>query len=111
MRGQHLLDLGNGPTGVQTLGAGPCAVEDGVAAVHAHAVVEGRLAFGGLLVTRISQPAVRLQQDGGTQVLLAVPPVRRAGGRAAGAQDAFVQTVELTAVLGTLAVLQTLQQS
>ena len=73
--GQHLLGLGDGATGVQTLGAGPCAVENGVAAVDAHAVVESGLALGGALVTRVGQPAVRLEEDGGAQVLLAVPPV------------------------------------
>ena len=77
---QHLLDLGNGPGRVQTLGAGPCAVKDSVATVHAHAVVNGVLALGGLLVTRIGQPSVGLEEDGRAEVLLAVPPVRRAGG-------------------------------
>ena len=46
-----------------------------MATVHAHAVVEGGLALGGLLVTRVDQPAVRLEEDSWTQVLLAVPPV------------------------------------
>jgi hypothetical protein len=36
--------------------------------------------------------------------LLAVPPVGGAGGRAAGAEDAFVEAVELLAVGGGLAV-------
>src|SRR5690606_28222571 len=35
---------------------------------------------------------------GRTQVALAVPPVARAGGAAAGAEDALVQAVELVAV-------------
>lgn len=78
--GQHLLDLGNCTTRVQTLGASPCAVENGVATVDAHAVVEGGLALGGLLVTGIGQPTERLEQDGGAKVLLAVPPVGGAGG-------------------------------
>lgn len=108
MGSKHLLDLSNSPSGVQALGASPRAVEDGVATVDAHAVIESVLTLGGLLVTRIGQPTVRLKQDGRTQVLLAVPPVRRARGRAAGAQDAFVKTVELLAVLGALAVLKTI---
>lgn len=46
-----------------------------MATVDTHAVVEGGLALGGALVTGIGQPAVGLEQDGGAQVLLAVPPV------------------------------------
>lgn len=73
--GQHLLNLGNRTTGVKTLGASPCAVKNGVATVDAHAVVESSLALGGLLVTGIGQPAEGLEQDSGSEVLLAVPPV------------------------------------
>jgi len=51
-----------------------------VAAVDAHAVVEGSLALGGLLVTGIGQPAEGLEKDGGSEVLLTVPPVGWAGG-------------------------------
>lgn len=108
MRSHHLLDLGDGKGRVQTLGAGPRAIENRVAPVHAHAVVQGGLALGGALVTRVGQPPVRLEQDGGTQVLLAVPPVRRTRGRAAGAQNALVQTVQLLALLGALAVFKAL---
>ena len=75
MSGHHLLDLGDGAGGVQTLGAGSCAVQDGVAAVDGHAVVNGVLALSGLLVTRVGEPAVGLEENGGTEVLLAVPPV------------------------------------
>ena len=75
MGGQHLLDLSDSTSRVQTLGAGPCAVENGVATVDAHAVVESCLTLGSPLITRVSQPAVGLEQDGGAQVLLAVPPV------------------------------------
>jgi hypothetical protein len=78
--GQHLLDLGNGATRVQALGASPRAVENSVATVDAHAVVESGLALEGLLVTGIGQPTEGLKQDGGSEVLLAVPPVRGAGG-------------------------------
>lgn len=46
-----------------------------MAAVQRHAVVKSVLALGGLLVTRIGNPAVGLQEHGGTEVFLAVPPV------------------------------------
>ena len=103
-----LLDLSNRQGGVQALGACPRAVENGVASVQAHAVVEGVLALGLPLVTRIGDPAVRLEENGRSKVLLLVPPVRGAGCRAAGAENAFVETVELLAVLLGLAVLTAL---
>ena len=61
-----------------------------------------------LLITRIGEPAVGLEKNGGTQVLLGVPPVRGAGGAAAGAENALVQTVELAAVFLCLTVLTAL---
>jgi len=53
-----LLDLGNGESRVQALGASPAAVQNGVATVQAHAVVESVHALGGLLVTGVGDPAV-----------------------------------------------------
>jgi hypothetical protein len=99
-----LLDLGNRQRRVQSLGTCPRAVENGVATVQAHAVVERILSLGQLLVTRVGDPAVRLEQDGGAEVLLLVPPVGWAGGGAAGAENAFVEAVELLAVFLCLAV-------
>lgn len=105
LKGKLFLDVGNGETGVETLGAGAGAVENGVAAVQAHGVVEGVLALGGALVTGIGEPAVRLEEDSGTEVLLGVPPVGGARGRAAGAKNALVETVKLLAVGLGLAIL------
>lgn len=104
-----LLDLGNRQRRVEALGACPRAVKNGVASVQAHAVVEGVLALGLLLVTRVGDPAVRLEKNSGSEVLLLVPPVGRAGCRAAGAENAFVETVELLAVLLGLAVFTALE--
>ena len=70
-----LLELCNGESRVETLGTCPGAVQDGVAAVQRHGVVESVLAGGGSLVTRVGDPAVGLEEDGGTEVLLRVPPV------------------------------------
>lgn len=103
-----LLDLGDRLTRVETLGAGSGAVENGVATVQAHRVLEVVLALGCALITRVGEPSVRLEQDGGSEVLLRVPPVRRARGRAAGAENALVKTVELAAVLLGLSVLTSL---
>lgn len=61
-----------------------------------------------MLVAGVGQPAVGLEEHGGTEVFFAVPPVGGAGGGAAGAEDAFVEAVELLPVRGGLAVLETL---
>ena len=75
-----------------------------MAAIQTHGIVERGLALLGPLVAGIGQPAIALQQHGGAEVLLAVPPVARARGRAARAQDAFVQPVEFLALPRRLAV-------
>jgi len=46
-----LLDLSNGLRRVETLGACPRAVQDGVASVKAHAVIQHLLPFGCALIT------------------------------------------------------------
>jgi hypothetical protein len=75
-----------------------------MAAIQTHTVIESLLPLGGALVARVVQPSIGLQQEGGSEVLLAVPPVGGAGCGAAGAQDAFVESVELFAVGGGLSV-------
>lgn len=103
--GQQLLDLGDGLARVEALRAGPGAVHDRVAPVHAERVLQLVQPGRGRLVTGVDDPAVRLHQDGRPQVLVAVPPVRRARRRAARAQDALVQPVQLGAVVHRLEVL------
>jgi len=76
-----------------------------MATVQAHRVVESVLACVGALVTRVNQPPVRLEENSGAEVLLRVPPVRRARGRAACAQDALVEAVELLPVGLALSIL------
>lgn len=105
-----LLNLGNGAAGVQALGARPGTVENGVATVQAHGVLESLLALGLLLVTGVGEPAVGLEQDGRAEVLLRVPPVGGAGRGAAEAQNALVEAVELLAVLLALAVFAALEE-
>ena len=104
----RLLDLRNRLPWVQALRARPRAVEDRVAPVQTHAVVQHRLTLRFVLVARVGEPAVGLEEDGGAEVFFAVPPVRGAGCRAAGAEDAFVESVELFAVRRGLSVLETL---
>ena len=61
-----------------------------MATVHTHAVVQSILTLFSLLITRIGQPTVRLEENGGTEVFFAVPPVTGAGCAAAGAENALV---------------------
>ena len=57
-----------------------------------------------MLISRVGKPSIRLQENGGTEIFLGVPPVRGTGCGTAGAEDAFVETVELLAVGWGLAV-------
>ena len=81
-----------------------------MAAIQTHAVIQGGLALLGVFVARVGDPAVGLQQHGGAEVFFAVPPVRGAGGGAAGAEDAFVEAVEFFAVGRGLSVFETLEK-
>src|SRR5580704_11138563 len=98
----HLLDLGDRLGRIEALGAGLGAIHDGVAAVEPERIFQlvEPLALG--LVAAVGQPAIGLQQDGGPEIALAGPPVGRARGRAAEAQDALPQPVEPGALLGRL---------
>src|SRR3984957_9264744 len=91
---QLQLDFGNGIGGIEALRAGLGAVHDGVAAIESERVLEIVEPLAGGLVAGILDPARRLQQRGGPEEALAVPPIARAGGRAAGAENAFVEAVE-----------------
>jgi len=96
------LDLGNGCGGVQALGASTRTVEDSVATVQAHLVLELLLTLSSVPVSGICNPPVRLHQRCRTEVLVLVPPVRRATRRAASTQNALVETVEFLTVLWRL---------
>src|SRR5262249_41177917 len=58
--------------------------------------------LAGGFIARIRDPPRRLQQRGRAEEAVAVPPIARAGGRAAGTEDAFIEPVELLAVLVAL---------
>jgi hypothetical protein len=73
-----------------------------VAAVQAERVFQSVQTLAGILVAAIGNPAKSLKEHGRTQVALAVPPVARAAGSAAEAQDALVEAVELLAFFRAL---------
>src|SRR5579872_6243414 len=94
----HLLDLGDRLGGVEALGAGLRAVHDGVATVELERVLEIIEPFFGRLVAAVDEPAIGLQQHGRAEIFLAIPPIARARGRAAGAKDTLIEPVELFAI-------------
>src|SRR5450830_322898 len=96
----QFLDLANRLGRVQALGADIDAVHDGVATEQTVRVFEVVQALGGGFVTAVSDEAIRLQQTSGAHELVGVPPEAGAAGRAAGAQNALVQAVELFALFG-----------
>src|SRR2546430_381254 len=99
---QLQLELGNRLGGIEALRAGLGAVHDGVAAIQPERIFEIVEPLAGRLIAAVLDPACRLQQCRGPQETLAVPPIARARGRAAGAKNAFVEAVELFAVLMAL---------
>src|SRR3954471_19254536 len=101
-RHHHFLDLRDGLGGIEALRAGVGAVHDRVAAVEPERIVQGVEPLPRRLVARVDQPAIGLQEGGRAEKAIPIPPVARAGGRAAGAQDALVETVEALALLRTL---------
>src|SRR5688572_11669379 len=98
----QLLDLADRLRRVEALGAGLGAVHDGVAAIEPERVFQIVEPIAGRLVARIHDPAIGLQQHGGAEIAVAVPPVARARGRAAEAQDTLPQAVELGTFLRRL---------
>ena len=99
----HLLGLGDRLRRVEPLGADVGAVHDRVAAIEPERVLELVEPFAGRLVAAVGEPAIGLEQHRRPEELVAVPPIARAAGRAAGAQDALVQAVELLAVVAATA--------
>jgi len=75
---QQLLDLADGAGGVEAFGAGLGAVHDGVAAIEAERVFERVEPLALHFVARVGEPAIGLEQRGGTEITLRIPPVARA---------------------------------
>ena len=63
-----------------------------------------------MLIAAIGEPAIGLEEHGGAEVFLAVPPVGGAGSGAAGAEDAFVEAVKFLPVCGGLPVFEALDR-
>src|SRR5215472_2256901 len=98
----HTPDLGDRLGRIETLRAGFGAIHDGVAAVEAERIFEIVEASSGRFVAAVLEPTMRLQQRGWSHEALAVPPIARARGRAARAQDALIEAIELLAIFVAL---------
>lgn len=90
---QLLLDVGNGLTRIQVLGADLGTVHDGMASVELKCIIQLFQSLLGRSIARVLDPTVRLHQDRRSQVLVGIPPVTGTRGRAASTQNAFVHTI------------------
>ena len=73
--------------------------------VHTEWILQFAQTFSGIFITWINDPTISLHKDSGPQVLISVPPVRRAWSRAASTQDAFIQAIQFGTILYGLQVL------
>ena len=101
----RMLQLVDRSTRIQILGASMRAVHNRMASIQLVRIVQTLQSLLRHLITGIGDPSVRLLQNRRTQVLISVPPVRRARRRAAGAENALVQTVQKQTVLVRLQIL------
>jgi hypothetical protein len=104
-KSQALLKLRNCLCRIQPFWTRPGAVQDSMAPVQTHIIVQRLPALGLALIPRVSQPPIALQQDCRAEIFLAVPPVAGTRSAAASAEDALVEAVEFLAVRLRLAVL------
>src|SRR5689334_24193489 len=81
----QLLDFGDGLCRIEAFRTGLGAVHDGMAAIEPERILESVETLARRFVARIADPTIGLQQRRRSEKTLAVPPVARAGGRAAGA--------------------------
>ena len=98
----HFLDLCDGLGRVEALRAGLGAVHDRVAAIQFERIFQIVQTFTGCLVAAVDDPAIGMQQGRWPKIPIAIPPVRRAGGRTGRAHHAFIKTVQFLAIFDRL---------
>src|ERR1700694_3293007 len=98
----HFLDLAYRLARVEALRAHIDAVHDRMDTAQAVRVFQVVETLAGRFVTAIRDESIGLQQARRTDELVRVPPETWARCRAAGAQNAFVQAIELVALLRRL---------
>src|SRR6185437_1170316 len=99
----HLLDLADRLGRVEVFRASARAIHDRVAAIEPERIFQRIEPVARMLVAAIGEPTIGLQQDRGAEIAIAVPPVARAARRAAEAENAFPEPVELGAFFNRLA--------
>jgi len=104
-RCHFFLEVDNGLRWIKTLGAAVCAIHDSMASVQFHCVVDPCETLGCEFITGVSDPPVGLHEDGWAQVILRIPPVGGAGSHAARTENAFVHSVQFSAICDGLVVL------
>src|SRR3569832_1328935 len=100
----ELADFVDGLGRIEPLGADLDAIHDGVTANQAERPFALAQALGRGLIAAVGEKTIRLQQRRGAAEFIGIPPDRWAGGGAACAEYAFVQSVELVALRRALAV-------
>jgi hypothetical protein len=93
LKSHLLLNLRNRQPRIQALRTSPRTVQDSMTPIQTHTIIQRRLPLLLLLIPAIRKPPITLQQHRGSQILLTIPPIRRARGRATGAENAFVEAV------------------
>ena len=91
---KSMLNLVNGTTRIQVLGASLGAVHNSVATVQLVGIIQVMQTLLSHFIAGIGNPTVGLLEDGRTQVLVSMPPVGGTGGGAASTENAFVETIE-----------------
>ena len=103
-KSHSLLNLRNRLPRIQPLRTRPTTIQNSMAPIQTHTIIQHSFPLLLVFIPAIRQPPITLQQHRGAEILFGVPPVGRAGGGAAGAQNAFIESVELFAVGGRLTV-------
>ena len=87
---------------VQSFRANTDAIHNAMAAEYAESIAQTVQARVRLGVAAIDQEAIGGQQTGRTDKLVRIPPERRAGSRAASAENTLVQTIQFFTLLRRL---------
>ena len=99
---QHGANMTNRLGGIQTFGTHVDAVLNAVATKHAEGIIEAGQTVFCSRITAVGEESVRLKQTGGTNESIGIPPERGTTGRATGTQNAFIQAIQLRALLRRL---------
>lgn len=70
------------------------AIHDSMTLECRERVVHAMKTFGGVVITRIDDPSVRLHQNGWAEIFVGVPPIRWTRGGATCAENTLVKTIQ-----------------